>query len=149
MGALIIATATSTVVYDVADPNSLFKFCGNAETDGLGLRTVEMTPFPPVQGQNVTVTVNGHLKNVIQDGEKQALVNVKGQKGIFKIERQVLTCTPDSALPCPIQPTENLVQSYDYAVPTLPAFIKDIQLTVSGVNGDGSQLTCFTGKVVF
>ncbi|KAJ3222531.1 Phosphatidylglycerol/phosphatidylinositol transfer protein [Clydaea vesicula] len=152
VSALIIAVASSKVIYDVASPDSQFKFCGTAN-DALDLKKVEMNPYPPVPGQNVRVTATGTLKRVIQDGAKEAQVNVLGKKGIFKIDRIVKTCTAESELKCPIPATlpgePDLVQSYDYLVPAIPSFIKDIELTVSAVNGDESPVTCFKGPVFF
>jgi len=123
---------------EVSEPDAPFswKSCGSA-SDGFQVETMVMTPYPPVPGKNVTVTITGQ-QSVTINGGTWGVTIYYGRIPVQKESGQVCELNPDC--PCPCAPGHySLAQSF--LVPSVsPSGEYTGKYTAN--NKDGKQLVC-------
>lgn len=79
--------------------------CGLA-TDAIQLKSIKVSPDPPVPGKNLTVTVEGDVLETIEEG---AYVDVTVKLGLIKLlQKEFDVCEEarhaNASVQCPVQP---------------------------------------------
>jgi len=126
----VVASATPTPVP--------YTNCGSA-SDLLTIQSVLADPFPPVKGQDLTVSVVAQLASAVQEGNYTIAVNFLGIP-IFSKSGDI--CSLDKSHPCPFaQGPYNLSKSVN-----LPSFVPsgsyDIQITAVSTAPTQAEMTC-------
>jgi len=132
--------------------NAEFKYCedgeGEGEGNGLLMESVNLKPYPPVIGRNVTITAKGFLNETINQGAK---VHLEGKLGwITPLNEAHNLCEVSKkqlGWKCPI-PVGPIEITKEVLVPTkAPHGVYEVTAKVT--NDDGSPFTCIVGKINF
>lgn len=124
--------------------------CDVSEKQSLELSTVNLTPNPPVRGQNLTISAVGKLHETVEEG---AYVEVEVRLGYIKLLTQTydlcetLEENDVGELSCPLEAgLYNVVKEVE-----IPAEVPPGRYVVlaRAYNVDDELITCLTGEIVF
>lgn len=116
--------------------------CGSS-SDILQLETINITPYPVIAGQPITVTVAGKISQDITAGAK-AIVGIKWGIAHYSDTIDICEQVPGG---CPLLHTNGTQQlDIHHSIPKMAPAIK-VNLKVDVVNGDNSKIACLQGKI--
>jgi hypothetical protein len=122
----------------------IWSSCGKS-TDILSNLQVQITPNPPVKGQDVTVAASGTLSESITSGAKaQLTISVLG---IPVINKSIDLCTADPSITCPIAAGAQSIKVTQMIPSTVPS--GDYTGKVVATNADGKEITCVNLQLKF
>ncbi|ORY28512.1 MD-2-related lipid-recognition domain-containing protein, partial [Naematelia encephala] len=115
--------------------------CGTA-TDAVQIKTITVSPDPPVPGKNLTVTVDADVLKILDDG---AYADVTVKLGLIKLlQKQFDVCeeakNANASVQCPVDPgAYNVVQTVE-----LPREIPKAKFSVAvrGYTADDEDMVC-------
>ncbi|KAK4684710.1 ganglioside GM2 activator, partial [Tremellales sp. Uapishka_1] len=115
--------------------------CGLA-SDAVQLKSLKVSPDPPVPGKNLTVTVEADVLDVIEDG---AVAEVVVKLGLIKLLQKTFDVCDEArennaTVQCPVQPGTYLVSQ----TVELPKEIPKAKFAVSvrGYTADDADMLC-------
>ncbi|KAJ3528960.1 hypothetical protein NM688_g7923 [Phlebia brevispora] len=115
--------------------------CGY-DDDPVNIDSIQISPDPPIAGQNLTVTVIGEVFNTVEDGAYADLVVKAGPIRI--LHREVDLCYEARAaqvnISCPVQPGQHQVRHTASLPSAIPRAKFDIDINAYTVDDD--DLTC-------
>lgn len=136
----LVASAAAVVIY----ASSPLKSCGSS-ADSFNLKSLDITPYPIVKGQNVTISAAGSLKAPIVDGSKIALSVKAGFIPLYSNTLDVCSNTAKQGYACPIAAGDHTIGTSQAIPDNVPAGSFDIKLVAT--NADNTQIACFAGTV--
>ncbi|ORX51887.1 MD-2-related lipid-recognition [Hesseltinella vesiculosa] len=121
-----------------------YSFCSTGATDPLKISSVDLSPYPAVPGNSITLSAVGTSTATVNSGASAVVTVSTGGFTLWSATYNVCTDLTINAT-CPIAPgTYSL--SKTITVPSiLPAGTYTMQ--VSAKNADGSELTCITAPL--
>ncbi|KAF9896683.1 Phosphatidylglycerol/phosphatidylinositol transfer protein [Lobosporangium transversale] len=137
--------------FDFAPPPAVIESCGG-ETDLLTIDYVNLTPNPPLKGQNLTIDAKGFLTEDIVQGAK---IDVVVKVGLIKLLTQTFDFCEESVkidMPCPIVAGDQYVQQTVELPKEIPPGKYTVNIKVRNPDSDGmpgKQVTCLIAKAVF
>lgn len=136
----LVAAASAVVIYA---PSPL-KSCGTS-ADTFNLQSLDITPYPIIKGQNVSISASGNLKKAILDGSKIALSVKAGFIPLYSNTLDVCSNTAKQGYSCPIAAGDHTIATSQAIPDNVPAGSFDIKLVAT--NADNSEIACFAGTV--
>jgi cathepsin B len=132
--ALLAAAAVATTVP--------FTDCSNGQKTHIKISSIDATPYPPVKGQPVTVSVSGSVDEQVVGGSYSLNVSVFGVQ-IFSQTGDICTLSPK--FPCPFQQGPIQLQVTE----TIPGFAPSgtFEVAVSGTDQNTQLLMCVQVKI--
>jgi len=126
----------------------VFSSCGG-KGDTLKIKSITISPDPPVVGRDIRITVTGRLNRDLLPNTK---VELTAYFGIIKVRDTTFDLCTQMGLHCPVQATPNADQTVVATMPvdsSIPAGIT-IKARLEAKNpDDGSPAFCMEGKLTF
>ena len=119
-------------------------YCGG-DSSIFNVETVEITPFPPKIGQNLTITASGTLRKPILQNSTLQLGGKWGAVPLFKQVHDFCEKTGNYGIPCPIMPGPFAFDYTQFLPANLPSIT--ISLSVNLLDSEKKLITCLSGNV--
>lgn len=108
------------------------------------IQAVMLTPDPPIKGQNVTVSVSGHLKAAV---EPQARIKASAKWGALPLPSIELDLCSSLSYGCPVRAGDNVLAEFTFYVPGYSPS-GSYNVTTDMTQYDGSPIACLYGTVI-
>jgi len=151
--ALAFASWSTAVplAHDALPPNAssvVFSSCGG-KGDTLKIKSITISPDPPVVGQSVSITVTGRLSRKLMRGTQMELVATVGG---WQVKDKMYDLCTEMGIQCPIESTPDKDQTIVATLPVDSSIPPDVTIhaKMQATNpDDGSPAFCMEGDMTF
>ncbi|KAF9893818.1 Phosphatidylglycerol/phosphatidylinositol transfer protein [Aspergillus nanangensis] len=120
------------------------EYCNEPDGDILQIKSVDLSPNPPVPGQTLNIKASGTLRETIEDGAKVLLEVKYGLITLIKQEADLCEQITNVDLECPLEKGDMVLEKQV----DLPQHIPPGKYTVHAdvLSKDNKRVTCLDGR---